>query len=83
MAGFEYENELLAECVRAWIPVISRVNPGMPLGTVLSLTMAVTALSLPKMVILGKVLQHQWLMVFIALATLGIIRVGYLFQAIL
>jgi uncharacterized membrane protein YraQ (UPF0718 family) len=45
--------------------------------------MAVTALSLPKMVVLGKVLPHQWLMVFIALATLSIIRVGYLFNAIL
>lgn len=59
------------------------VNKGMPLGTVLSFTMAVTALSLPEMVILRKVLRPQLLMVFISLVTLGIISIGYLFNAIL
>jgi len=59
------------------------VNKGLPLGTVLSFTMAVTALSLPEMVILRKVLQPQLLAVFIALMTIGIIGVGYLFNALL
>lgn len=59
------------------------VNKGMPLGTVLSFTMAVTALSLPEMVILRKVLRPQLLMVFIACVTLGIISIGYLFNTIL
>ncbi len=59
------------------------VNKGMPLGTVLSFTMAVTALSLPEMVILRKVLRPQLLAVFISLMTLGIIGIGYLFNAIL
>jgi len=59
------------------------VNKGMPLGTVLAFTMAVTALSLPEMVILKKVLRPQLLAVFIGLMTFGIISIGYLFNAIL
>ncbi|MEG4083732.1 permease [Microcoleus sp. POL10_C6] len=59
------------------------VNKGMPLGTVLAFTMAVTALSLPEMIILKKVLRPQLLAVFISLMTLGIICIGYLFNALL
>lgn len=59
------------------------VNKGMPLGTVLAFTMAVTALSLPEMVILRKVLRPQLLAVFISLMTFGIISIGYLFNAFL
>ena len=55
----------------------------MPLGTVLSFTMAVTALSFPEIVILRKVLQPQLLIVFITLMTLGIISIGYLFNSLL
>jgi uncharacterized membrane protein YraQ (UPF0718 family) len=56
---------------------------GMPLGTVLSFTMAVTALSAPEMIILRNVLRPPLLAVFIAVMTAGIIAVGYLFNAIL
>lgn len=59
------------------------VGKGLPLGTVLSFTMAVTALSLPEMVILRKVLRPQLLTVFIAVMTSGIIGVGYLFNALM
>ncbi len=59
------------------------VNKGMPLGTVLAFTMAVTALSLPEMVILRKVLRPRLLGTFIALVTLGIISVGYLFNSLI
>ncbi|MGB7412660.1 MAG: permease [Thermosynechococcaceae cyanobacterium] len=59
------------------------VNKGMPLGTVLAFTMAVTALSFPEMVILKKVLRPQLLAVFISIMTLGIISIGYLFNALL
>ena len=59
------------------------VGKGLPLGTVLSFTMAVTALSLPEMVILRKVLRPQLLAVFISLMTAGIIGVGYLFNALM
>ena len=59
------------------------VNKGMPMGTVLAFTMAVTALSLPEMVILKKVLKPQLLAVFIGLMTVGIISIGYIFNAII
>ncbi|QKD82722.1 permease [Thermoleptolyngbya sichuanensis A183] len=59
------------------------VNKGMPLGTVLAFTMAVTALSFPEIVILKRVLRPQLLTVFISLMTLGIISVGYLFNLLL
>jgi len=51
------------------------VNKGMPMGTVLAFTMAVTALSLPEMVILKKVLRPQLLAIFIGLMTVGIIPI--------
>jgi hypothetical protein len=59
------------------------VHKGLPLGTVLSFTMAVTALSLPEIVILRKVLRPRLLAVFIGLMTAGIIGVGYLFNALM
>ncbi|HSM80629.1 MAG TPA: permease [Nodosilinea sp.] len=59
------------------------VNKGMAMGTVLAFTMAVTALSLPEMVILKKVLRPQLLAVFIGLMTVGIISIGYIFNAII
>jgi uncharacterized membrane protein YraQ (UPF0718 family) len=59
------------------------VNKGMPMGTVLAFTMAVTALSFPEIVILKKVLRPQLLTVFVGLMTIGIISIGYLFNAIL
>lgn len=59
------------------------VNKGMPLGTVLSFTMAVTALSFPEIVILKRVLRPQLLIVFITLITLGMISIGYLFNFLL
>lgn len=59
------------------------VSKGMPLGTVLSFTMAVTALSLPQMIILKRVLRPQLLTIFVGLTTIGIVGVGYLFNALL
>ena len=59
------------------------VNKGMAMGTVLAFTMAVTALSLPEMVILKKVLRPQLLAIFIGLMTIGIISIGYIFNAII
>jgi uncharacterized protein len=59
------------------------VHKGMPMGTVLAFTMAVTALSFPEMVILKKVLRPQLLAVFIGLMTIGIISIGYIFNALL
>ncbi|MCS7041468.1 MAG: permease [Bryobacteraceae bacterium] len=56
---------------------------GMPLGTVLAFTMAVTALSAPEMIILRNVLRPPLLAVFAGVMTAGIISVGYLFNFVL
>lgn len=45
--------------------------------------MAVTALSLPEMIILGKVLRVKLLAVFVGIMTVTIMAVGFLFNAIL
>ena len=54
---------------------------GAQLGTVLSFMMAVTTLSLPSMIMLRKAVKPKLLAVFIAVCTVGIILVGYLFNA--
>lgn len=59
------------------------VEKGMSIGTVLAFMMAVTALSLPELIILRKVLKIQLLAVFVGIMTLTIMAVGYLFNAIL
>lgn len=53
---------------------------GAQLGTVLSFMMGVTALSLPSMVMLRKAIKPKLLGVFIAICTIGIIVVGYIFN---
>ncbi len=53
---------------------------GAQLGTILSFMMAVTALSLPSMIMLRKAVKPQLLAVFIAICAVGIIIVGYLFN---
>ena len=55
---------------------------GAQLGTILSFMMAVTTLSLPSMVILRKAVKPKLLGLFVAICTLGIIIVGYFFNAI-
>lgn len=53
---------------------------GADLGTVLSFMMAVTTLSLPSMIMLSRVVQPKLLRLFVAICTIGIISVGYLFN---
>lgn len=66
------------------IPIVyALMNKGLALGTILAFMMAVTALSLPEMIILRKVLKIPLLAVFIGIMTVTIIAVGYLFNAIL
>lgn len=55
---------------------------GAQLGVVLSFMMGVTTLSLPSMIMLRKAVKPKLLGVFIAICTLGIILVGYFFNAI-
>ena len=56
------------------------VLKGVGLGTALSFMMGVTALSLPSMIMLRKAVKPKLLAVFIAICTVGIIIVGYLFN---
>lgn len=53
---------------------------GAQLGTILAFMMAVTTLSLPSMIMLRKAVKPKLLALFIAICTLGIIVVGYLFN---
>ncbi|MGL5752747.1 MAG: permease [Paraclostridium sp.] len=55
---------------------------GVPIGTVLAFMMSVTALSLPSMIMLAKVVKPKLLAIFIGIVTVGIIITGYLFNAI-
>ena len=55
---------------------------GALLGVVLSFMMAVTTLSLPSMIMLRKAVKPKLLGIFIAVCTIGIIIVGYAFNAL-
>lgn len=55
---------------------------GARLGTVLSFMMAVTTLSLPSLVMLRKAIKPRLLWTFVAICTMGIIIVGYAFNAL-
>ena len=55
---------------------------GALLGVVLSFMMGVTTLSLPSMIMLRKAVKPKLLWIFIAICMVGIILVGYLFNAI-
>lgn len=55
---------------------------GARLGVVLSFMMGVTTLSLPSMIMLKKAVKPKLLGVFIAICTIGIIIVGYFFNAV-
>lgn len=64
------------------IPIAEALlGKGALLGVVLSFMMAVTTLSLPSMIMLRKAVKPKLLGVFIAICTLGIIIVGYFFNA--
>ena len=55
---------------------------GAQLGTILSFMMAVTTLSLPSIIMLRKAVKPKLLGLFIAICTIGIVIVGYFFNAI-
>lgn len=54
---------------------------GVPIGTILALIMSMTALSLPEMVMLSQVLRPRLLATFVGVVALGIMIVGYGFNA--
>ncbi|MBD3773144.1 MAG: permease [Rhodobacteraceae bacterium] len=65
------------------IPVVEALlGKGAALGTVLAFMMSVIALSLPEMIILRKVLSVKLIAVFVAVVGVGILSVGFLFNAL-
>ena len=65
------------------IPIAEALlTKGALLGLVLSFMMGVTTLSLPSMIMLRKAVKPKLLGIFIAICTIGIIIVGYFFNAI-
>lgn len=63
------------------IPIAEALlGKGAQLGTVLAFMMAVTTLSLPSLIMLKRAVKPRLLGTFIAICTLGIVLVGYLFN---
>ena len=63
------------------IPIVQALlGKGLPLGTTLSFMMAVTAISLPELIILRRVIKLPLLAVFVGVVTTGILAIGYLFN---
>ena len=66
------------------IPIVQALlGKGAALGTVLAFMMSVIALSLPEAIILRKVLKPRLIAVFFGVVALGIMLVGFLFNAIM
>lgn len=64
------------------IPIAEALSAkGVGVGTILSFMMAVTALSLPSMIMLKKVVQPRLLATFVAIVAIGIVVIGYAFNA--
>jgi len=66
------------------IPIVTAlIGKGVPMGTALAFMMSVTALSLPELIILRKVLKKPLLATFFAVVGVAIIFTGYLFNLVI
>lgn len=66
------------------IPIVQAlIAKGVAPGTALGFMMSVTALSLPAFIILQRVMKPKLIIAFASIVTIGIIGIGYLFNAIL
>ena len=66
------------------IPIVEALlGKGLPLGSALAFMMAVTALSVPELVILRRVMKPRLIAVFVAVVASGILLVGFGFNAFL
>lgn len=64
------------------IPIAEALfSKGVGVGTILSFMMAVTALSLPSIIMLKRVVKSKLLVVFVGVVAVGIMIIGYLFNA--
>lgn len=65
------------------IPIAEALfTKGVGVGTILSFMMGVTALSLPSMIMLKRVVKPKLLVTFAGIVTVGIVVIGYFFNAI-
>ncbi|WAM31777.1 permease [Caldicellulosiruptor naganoensis] len=66
------------------IPLVSELRRlGVSMGTSLAFMMSVTALSLPEMILLRRVLKPKLLAIFVSIVGCGIVLTGYLFNFII
>ncbi len=66
------------------IPIVEAlIGKGAALGTVLAFMMAVIALSAPEMIILRKALKPRLIATFAGVVAIGILLVGYVFNAVI
>jgi len=66
------------------IPIMEAlVKKGAPLGTALSFMTAIVTVSIPESMILKKVMKWQLLVAFFSITIVGIMIMGYIFNAIL
>jgi uncharacterized membrane protein YraQ (UPF0718 family) len=66
------------------IPIVEAlIGKGLPLGSALAFMMAVTALSLPELVILRRVMKPGLITVFVTVVASGILLVGYGFNVLI
>ncbi|MCA9372706.1 permease [Candidatus Woesebacteria bacterium] len=64
------------------IPIIEAlVGKGVPMGTALAFMTATVTLSIPEALMLKKILKWQLLAAFFGITTVGIVLMGYLFNA--
>jgi len=65
------------------VPVIFSITAnGVPLGTSLAFMMAIAGLSLPEAIILKRVMSLKLLLTFFGVVAIGIMMIGYLFNAL-
>lgn len=66
------------------IPVVEAlITKGVPMGTALSFMTASTTLSIPSGLMLAKLMKKELLLTYFSITIIGIIFMGYLFNAIL
>ncbi len=65
------------------VPIVFALTvQGIPLGTALAFMMAIAGLSLPEAIMLKRVISMKLLAIFFGIVALGIVLIGYLFNAI-
>jgi uncharacterized membrane protein YraQ (UPF0718 family) len=66
------------------IPIVEALlGKGLPIGSALAFMMAITALSVPEIVILRRVMKPRLIAVFVSIVAAGILLVGYVFNLFL